>query len=138
MKTQLAERFFEDGYYLSRAFYDYESEIKPIQSAIRDIIALVAAKYEIDAPASTPEEAMTRGYSAIIGADRKFGGEIYDAVKQIPEFMQLVVAPKNIELFKDFVRTQSPVLLLAVMASELTIPEKKNFVLPGIRSFQLN
>src|SRR5215510_593840 len=102
MDTQPAKRFSDDGYFLSKAFYDYESEIKPIQAGIRDVIALVAKKYAIDAPVSTPEEAMTRGYSAIIAVNRGFGGEIYDAVKQIPEFMQLVVAPKNMALFKTF------------------------------------
>jgi len=135
MKTQLAERFFEDGYYLSRAFYDYESEIKPIQSAIRDIIALVAAKYEIDAPASTPEEAMTRGYSAIIGADRKFGGEIYDAVKQIPEFMQLVVAPKNIELFKDFRPHAKPGIAAGGYGIRIDNPGEEKFRAPWHQEF---
>jgi len=135
MNTQLAERFSEDGYYLSKAFYDYESEIKPIQSAIRDIIVLVAAKYNIDVPASDPQEVMTRGYSAVIAADRKYGGEIYDAVKQIPEFMQLVVAPKNIALFKTLRPNAKPGIAAGGYGIRIDNPREEKFRAPWHQEF---
>jgi Phytanoyl-CoA dioxygenase (PhyH) len=135
MDTQPAKRFSEDGYFLSKAFYDYESEIKPIQAGIRDVIALVAGKYKIDAPVSTPEEAMTSGYSAIIGVNRRFGGEIYDAVKQIPEFMQLVVAPKNMTLFKTFRPEAKPGIAAGGYGIRIDNPGEEKFRAPWHQEF---
>ena len=49
-----------------------------------------------------PFEAMTDGIMALAAADRSYAAEVYDAVKQIPEFMQLVSHPKNATLFEAF------------------------------------
>jgi phytanoyl-CoA dioxygenase PhyH len=135
MVSQLTDQFADEGYFLSKAFYDYETEIRPIQNGIRDIISLVAAKYDIDAPALTPEEAMTDGYSAIIAVDRKYGGEIYDAVKQIPEFMQLVVAPKNIALFKDFRPHAKPGVAAGGYGIRIDNPAEEKFSAPWHQEF---
>ncbi len=135
MSYQLANQFAEDGYFLSKEFYDYQNEIKPIQDGIRDIICLVAKKYNIDAPASTAEEAMTRGYSAIAAVDRKYGAEIYDAVKQLPEFMQLVVAQKNIELFKSFRPHSKPGIAAGGHGIRIDNPAEEKFRTPWHQEF---
>jgi ectoine hydroxylase-related dioxygenase (phytanoyl-CoA dioxygenase family) len=135
MTSKLANQFAEDGYFLGSGFYDYQREIKPIQEGIRDIISLVAAKYEICAPVSTAEEAMTRGYATIVAVDRKYGGEIYDAIKQIPEFVQLVVAPKNIELFKAIRAHSKPGVAAGGHGIRIDNPEEERFRTPWHQEF---
>jgi hypothetical protein len=94
------ERFHAEGFMLCPGFYDVESEIRPIQEGVRMIIELVARKYGVDARYSTWEEAMAFGYPAIIKGDRARGGEIYDAIKQIPEFISLVGSARNAKFFE--------------------------------------
>lgn len=94
------EQFRKDGYAVFRDFYDVETEIKPIHEGVRLIIELMARKHGVDGPYSTAEEAMSRCYPKIIAIDRSLGGEIYDAVKQIPEFIALVAGKRNVNLFE--------------------------------------
>ena len=94
------EQFRKDGYVVLRSFYDFESEIRPIREGIRVIIELMARKTGIDGPYATAEEAMSQCYPKIIATNRALGGEIYDAVKQIPEFVALVASKRNVELFE--------------------------------------
>ena len=93
--------FQEQGYAVFPGFYDVEWQIKPIQTYIQRIIRMVAEKYGVDAPCATPHDAMTDGIMAIVAANRAWGGEVYDAVKQIPAFMQLVCHQDNAELFQQ-------------------------------------
>jgi len=88
-----------DGFVVLPGFYDVKRYVAPVQEGVQKIVQLVARKYGIDAPAATPEQAMKEGYRAIIAADRAYGGEIYDAVKQIPAFLALVGSTRNAELF---------------------------------------
>ena len=96
----LLENFKRDGVAVIRGFYDVETMVKPVQDGIRDIVALVAKRNGLSVPCTNGIEAMTRGYPAIIKHDRKLGGVIYDAVKQIPEFVALVSAARNKELYR--------------------------------------
>ena len=82
-----------------RGFYDVEREIRPIREGVQEIVRMVARRHNIDAPCHTPEQAMTQGYRAIAAADRNAASEIYDAVKQIPAFLELVSLRRNAELF---------------------------------------
>ncbi|MEJ6707302.1 MAG: hypothetical protein QNK92_00470 [Amylibacter sp.] len=43
---------------------------------------------------------MTQGIMAIANSDRSRAGEIYDVVKKIPKFMQLVSQVKNADIFR--------------------------------------
>jgi hypothetical protein len=95
-----AEQFRKDGYIIFRDFYDFENEIKPIQEGVRVIIELMAKKHRIEGPCGTAEEAMSQCYPKIIAVNRAWGGEIYDAVKQIPEFVALVASKRNVQLFE--------------------------------------
>ena len=87
------------GFVIFKNFYDPANDIAPIQEGIQKIVQLTARKYGIDAPASTPDEAMKKGYPAIIKVNRAYGGEIYDAIKQIPAFVALVGCKRNADLF---------------------------------------
>lgn len=96
----VTKAFADDGLVVIPGFYDHQTEIAPIQAGVRTIVELVARQARLEVPCATPEEAMAKGYPALIKHDRKLGGVIYDAVKQIPEFMALVANPRNSELFK--------------------------------------
>ena len=94
------EEFARNGYTILPNFYDVDRDIAPITEDIRAVIAMICRKYEVDAPTGTAHEAMTRAYRALIAKNRSWGGEIYDAVKQIPAFMRLVSAEENDKVFK--------------------------------------
>lgn len=94
------DSFTTHGYGIIERFYDLDAEIAPIQEGVRRIVELIAGKHGVDAPCATPEEAMTRGYPALIARDRRWGGHVYDAIKQIPAFLRLVSSPRNTEVFE--------------------------------------
>jgi ectoine hydroxylase-related dioxygenase (phytanoyl-CoA dioxygenase family) len=95
------EKFSDNGLAIAESFYDSAQEIDPILAGIEKIISLLLAKYEVKAACSTPYEAMTTGYTALIQKNRKWGGEVYDAIKQIPAFMTLVGNARNSEMFRQ-------------------------------------
>ena len=93
------EEFQNNGVLVVPAFYDPVEEVRPIQKGIYDLIGLIIRKYKliIRQPAFAPET-FDAGFQELIGHDRRIGGEIYDAVKQLPAFVRLVAARKNEEL----------------------------------------
>ncbi|MCY1743391.1 phytanoyl-CoA dioxygenase family protein [Ensifer sp. SL37] len=94
------QEFETKGYHVVPGFYDAQSQIEPIQEGIRQILELICKKYGVDAPTGTAHEAMTIAYRKLIAVNRSWGGEVYDAVKQIPAFMRLVSSAANDEVFK--------------------------------------
>lgn len=94
------EQFRRNGFLLLQDFYKVDTEIEPILEGIRVIIELMAKKHGIGGPYSTAEEAMSQCYPKLIAINRAWGGEIYDAVKQIPEFVELVANKRNARLFE--------------------------------------
>ena len=93
------EEFQNNGILVVPTFYDPVEEVRPIQKGIYDLIGLIIGKYKliIRQPAFAPET-FDAGFQELIGHDRRIGGEIYDAVKQLPAFVRLVAARKNEEL----------------------------------------
>lgn len=93
--------FKSEGYLILPNFYDFEKEILPIQKAIYELIGIVAEKYSIEISRGPfDSNSFDECYLDIIKVNRSYGGEIYDAVKQIPAFIRLVSNPKNDEIFK--------------------------------------
>ena len=92
--------FASKGYAVLPGFYDPVADIAPIQEGIRQILSLVCRKYDVDAPTDTPANAMSVAYPRLIAKNRAWGGEVYDAVKQIPEFLRLVTQAANSDVFK--------------------------------------
>ena len=105
-EQQLAS-FREDGFVLLPGFYDVDREIRPIQQAIYEIIGLCCRKYGVagDRPEFSPEY-FDAGYAELIAFDRGIGGEIYDAVKQIPGFQRLCACEANEALFRQLRGTE--------------------------------
>lgn len=93
------EEFKNKGVLVIPGFYDLEEDVRPIQQGIYDLIGLIIGKYQlkIQRPAFEPET-FDAGFQDLIAYDRRIGGEIYDAVKQLPAFVRLVAAKKNEEL----------------------------------------
>ncbi|MCM2472759.1 phytanoyl-CoA dioxygenase family protein [Rhizobium sp. CG5] len=98
--SEAAEQFAGKGYTMLPQFYDAPVDIAPIQEGIRVIIELLCRKYAVDAPTGTSWDAMTIAYPAMIAKNRAWGGEVYDAVKQIPAFLQLVTKAQNTKVFE--------------------------------------
>ncbi|MEP6986340.1 MAG: phytanoyl-CoA dioxygenase family protein [Chloroflexota bacterium] len=91
LTSDQVKEFKENGVLVVKDFYNAQNEIEPIQRAIHGIIRIIIEKYGfpvIQAP-FTPET-FDSGYQEIIALNRATGGEIYDAVKQIPAFIRLV------------------------------------------------
>jgi hypothetical protein len=99
--TTEAAQFSRDGYAIIRGFYDRKTQVDPVREGARRIVAALCAKYGVDAPTATADLAMGPGYRALISANRAWGGEVYDAVKQIPAFMRLVTNEANDDLFRQ-------------------------------------
>jgi hypothetical protein len=108
-------------------FYDLETQIAPIQRGIQRIVALVAEAHGVEAPCDTPQAAMTEGIMAISAANRAWAGEVYDAVKQIPAFMQLVSHEKNAEVFRALRPGCTPGLAAGGYGIRIDFPSEDKF-----------
>jgi len=93
--------FARDGLLIIPGFYDVDSDIAPIQSGIHGVIGQVMKRHGIaDARAPFVPEHFDDGYQPLLARDRSLGGEVYDAVKQIPAFIRLLGNPNHEIVFK--------------------------------------
>src|SRR5689334_19366018 len=99
LSPQQLDEFRRKGALVIRGFYDRESQIVPVQQAIYDIIGLIAERHEmvLERPDFTPDQ-FDAGYRQLIAIDRSYGGEVYDAIKQIPAFLRLISCDRNEDL----------------------------------------
>jgi hypothetical protein len=89
--------FARDGLLVLRGFYDVDADIAPIHAGIQSIIGQVMRRHGIADTRGTSR--FDDGYKALIAGNRSLGGEIYDAVKQIPAFIRLLGKPEHERLF---------------------------------------
>jgi ectoine hydroxylase-related dioxygenase (phytanoyl-CoA dioxygenase family) len=123
----MKDTFDQNGYMILPGRYDVASQIAPIQRGIRRIIELVAETHGVPVPCATPFEAMTDGIMALAAADRSYAAEVYDAVKQIPEFMQLVSHPENATLFEELRPGAMPGLAAGGYGIRMDFPAEDKF-----------
>jgi len=109
LTPEQVEQYHRDGFLILRGFYDLKNEIEPIQRDIHKIIGIVIQKsgLPIEHPPFRPET-FDAGYQSIIAHDRRLGAEIYDAVKQIPAFVRLVVNERHDRLLRQLRNTDLP------------------------------
>lgn len=102
INAEQREAFRRDGFVRLPGFYDCPGEIEPIQRAIYELIGILIGKYgfEIERPAFSPEN-FDAGYLEMIARDRRIGGELYDAIKQIPAFIRLLSSSRHEQLMKE-------------------------------------
>lgn len=95
------EDFNRDGFLVLPGFYDLQSDIDPVRHGIHRLIGEVAARHGIALP-RTPftSENFDAAFLDLIAVDRACGGEVYDAVKQIPAFVRLVADVRHEELMR--------------------------------------
>jgi hypothetical protein len=135
LPAELCEQFSRDGYCLLRGFYDEKAEIAPIRDGIREIVARVADRHGMRVPCATPEQAMTEGYGALIARQRAWGGEVYDAVKQIPAFLTLVANPRNGALFARLRPNSVPGIAAGGYGIRIDNPGEERFRAPWHQEF---
>lgn len=96
------EEFRTNGVLVVRSFYDADADIEPVQRGIYDIIGQVMARHSIaDERDAYRPATFDAGFIELIRRNRALGGEVYDAVKQIPAFMRLVAHPAHERLFRQ-------------------------------------
>ena len=131
LTAQQIQEFKDDGVLVVPGFYDLESEVLPIQRGIYDLISLVVAKYGlvITRPAFSPD-AFDVGFQQLIAHDRRIGGEIYDAVKQIPAFVRLVAAKKHETAFTQLRGEALPAIAGGGYGIRIDNPSEERFRAP--------
>ena len=101
LSPEQIETFQRDGLLIVPGFYA-PAQIEPIQRAIYNVIGLIIDKYRLDiARVPFAPECFDDGYQALIQAKRAHGGEVYDAVKQIPAFVRLLADPRHEQLVSE-------------------------------------
>jgi ectoine hydroxylase-related dioxygenase (phytanoyl-CoA dioxygenase family) len=127
--------FDENGILLLKGFYDVLGQIEPILEGIRCIIEILCRKYHVEAPTHTAHHSMTEAFMALIRRDRAYGSEVYDAVKQIPEFMQLVSDARNSLLFRELRDGSIPGLAAGGFGIRIDCPGEATFKAPWHQEF---
>lgn len=96
------QEFNREGILLLRGFYDFTRDIFPILKSIYAIIGLIAHRHNVSLEREPFDpDHFDSGYDQLIAYDRSFGGEVYDAVKQITAFVRLISLEKNEALFAE-------------------------------------
>lgn len=98
--AQLQE-FHSKGFLKLPGFYNLEQDIHPIQEYIHRLIGEVASRHGLSLSRPPFEHKdFDAGFLELIGANRAYGAEVYDAVKQIPAFVRLMADIRHEELIK--------------------------------------
>ncbi|SRR5712691_925727 len=120
--------FKRDGFLCLRGFYDRERELLPIQRGIHGIIGLVIQKYGLPIEqAPFRGEAFDSGFQELIAIDRGHGGEVYDAIKQIPAFVRLVASEKNERILRELRATDAPGVAAGSFGIRIDNPGEEKF-----------
>jgi len=135
LTADVVATFERDGFVLLPGFYDVEKQIAPIHEGIRRIVELSAKHHGVKAACDTPLNAMTAGYRALIAKDRNIGSEIYDAVKQIPGFMRVVLDPRNEALFRVLRKDSVPGIAAGGYGIRIDNPDESKFRAPWHQEF---
>lgn len=124
---QLSE-FRERGFLHLRGFYDIERDVLPIQRDIHEIIEILRRKYGLPPSAAGSDPArFDAGYSELIARDRKYGSEVYDAVKQIPALLRMVASRRNEQLIREARGTDLPGIAAGGYGIRIDNPGEERF-----------
>ncbi len=95
------EQFQREGIVVIPGFYHVTDCIRPILMAAHEIIGQVMRRHGVpNQRACFDLDNFSEGYSELIARDRAYGGEVYDAVKQVPAFIRLVADPRHERIFR--------------------------------------
>jgi len=94
--------FYQNGILVYKNFFKLKKEIEPIQYGIYHIIGLVIQRHGLEiTQADFSPENFDSGYQELIAHKRSIGGEVYDAIKQLPAFLRLVTSARSEKLFTE-------------------------------------
>ncbi|GBO52288.1 phytanoyl-CoA dioxygenase [Pseudanabaena sp. lw0831] len=120
--------FKEYGYVVIKGFYDCSLEIEPIQYGIWKILKILFEKYHIEVEAKEfSPKTFDYGYQKLISVNRRYGGEVYDAIKQIPAFMRLISLEKNDQIFMQLRNTDTPAIAAAGYGIRIDNPHEERY-----------
>jgi hypothetical protein len=129
-QAQIAE-FNRNGLLVIRGFYDLETEVIPIQRGIHDLIGLALQKHGLDIERPAFDTAtFDWGFQQLIACERQLGGEIYDAVKQIPAFVRLVASQKNESVFRQLRNESFPAVAGGGYGIRIDNPNEEKYRAP--------
>src|SRR5262245_29612918 len=128
LTTKQVDAFNKDGLLILRGFYDVGRDIDPILRGIHQIIGLIIQRHRLP----VEQRAFSRttfddGYQEMIRIDRRLGGEVYDAVKQIPAFMRLVMDPRHEYLIRQLRGTDMPGVAASGYGIRIDNPGEERF-----------
>jgi len=128
LTSEQVKEFNEYGYVVVKGFYDREIEIEPIQYGIWQILKILFEKYDIDIEYQefSPDN-FDYGYQKLIAVNRRYGGEVYDAIKQIPAFMRLVSLEKNDKVFMQLRNVSTPAIAAAGYGIRIDNPYEEKY-----------
>ncbi len=122
------EQFRRDGLLVIRGHLDPAQDIIAIQRGIHGIIAALIAREGLGIPQEPfGPESFDGGYQELIRHDRRLGGEVYDAVKQIPAFMRVVADARNEQLMRELRGTDLPGLAAGGYGIRIDNPGEEKF-----------
>jgi hypothetical protein len=104
------ETFNQDGFLVIPNFYS-DTEVTPILFGIWEVIGEVIESSQVLLQSDRSifsGSRFDRGYVELIHHNRRLGGIIYDAVKQIPAFIRLVSNEKNEYIFQSLRPNSKP------------------------------
>jgi Phytanoyl-CoA dioxygenase (PhyH) len=94
--------FAANGLLVLRKFYDATMDIEPVQRGIHEVIGQVMARHGVvDKRLQFAASGFDAGYANLLALDRAYGGEVYDAIKQLPAFVRLVGHPAHEQLMRE-------------------------------------
>jgi Phytanoyl-CoA dioxygenase (PhyH) len=125
------QQFHADGVLVLKSFYDFEQEILPIQRGIYEIIGLLIAHHQLPIEQGPFISAhFDVGFQELIAADRRLGGVVYDAVKQIPAFMRLVGCTRHEQLFSELRCEAQPAVAAGGYGIRIDNPNEEHYRAP--------
>jgi Phytanoyl-CoA dioxygenase (PhyH) len=128
LTSEQVSKFAKDGIVVLEGFYDIDKDIKPIQQGIYDVIGQVMRRHHVNDDRSPfSKETFDVGYQKLIGQNRAWGGEVYDAVKQIPSFMRIVSNYSNEMIVKELRRDSIPGLAAGGYGIRIDNPNEDKF-----------
>lgn len=123
--------FNENGYLVIRSFYEVKNDIEPIQYGIYRIIGALIKREKLNIyQAPFLPETFDSGFIDLISYDRSLGGVVYDAAKQIPEFIRLASSEKHEALYRQIYSSKFPGLSHGGQGIRIDIPFEEKFRAP--------
>lgn len=128
LSSEQKQRFASDGFLVLPGFYSAGADIEPVQRGIYEVIGQVQKRHGLADPRPPfSAEHFDAGFQALIAHNRAWGGEVYDAVKQIPAFVRLVAHPGHEQLMRELRPGSQPGLAAGGYGIRIDNPHEERF-----------